>query len=64
LKKNPINSRLFELEKSQVGLAQELEVPVSTLSGWISGNRNPSPEKRRAIAKSLKCSQKTLWPKG
>ena len=33
-----------------------------TFSRIVNGQRNPSPEERRAISQALKTPQKKLWP--
>ncbi len=61
MKPNEIRAEFMRLGKPISSIADELNLPRSSISAVISGNR-PNPKVRAAIAKAINKSVHEIWP--
>lgn len=57
-----LKETLYRKCLSQAELASRAGVSRATVSGILSGNRNPSPRTRRQIAEALQTKPENLFP--
>lgn len=50
-----IFNELMEQEKTQTELAKALDIPISTVNGWITKERTPDVQYLEKICKFLNC---------
>ena len=52
---NPIKEKILESGYKQSWIAEQLGVHFTEISQWVAGRRFPNRERRKALAKLLKC---------
>ena len=51
---------LYESGKTQTDLSQDLNIPKSTISGWMNGKRTPKMDKIDLLCKYFGCSRSDI----
>lgn len=55
---------LFESGKTQTDLSNDLNIPKSTISGWMNGKRTPKMDKIDMLCKYFGCSRADIMEPG
>ena len=58
---NNIKEKIIESGYTQNHIAKQIGVHFSEISQWVAGRRKPNRERRKALARNLRCKMSDLY---